>query len=108
MEICNPTAQPTARILDYNRNGNTISIDVEFFNPSTNDLLMSAEVSCGYTYIEDRNSIKMGDSVRGKLVQNVKAGQRLTERLDLYFTSGNSLSYGSPVIEDLQIKKNSK
>jgi hypothetical protein len=104
MEIHNPTAQPTARILDYNRNGNTISIDVEFFNPSTNDHLMSAEISCGYTYIDDRTSIKMGDSVKGNLVQNVKAGERITERLDLYFTNGKSLSYSGPVIEELQIK----
>jgi hypothetical protein len=100
----NPTAQPTARILEYYKNGNIISVDVEFFNPSTKDLLMSAEVSCGYSYIDDRTSIKMGDSVRGKLVQNVKAGLRLTERLDLYFASGNSLSYSSPVIEELQVK----
>ncbi|MDD1699743.1 MAG: hypothetical protein LUQ04_03000 [Methanoregula sp.] len=104
VEFPNPTAQPTARILEYYRNGNTISVEVEFFNPSTKDLLMSAEVSCGYSYIDDRTSIKMGDSLRGKLVQNVKAGQRIAERLDLNFAGGNSFSYSSPVIEELQVK----
>ena len=104
VEFPNPSAQPTAQILEYFRNGNTISVDVEFFNPSTKDHLMSAEISCGYSYIDSRTSIKMGDSVRGTLVQNVKAGERITGRLDLYFASSNSFSYSSPVIEQLQIK----
>jgi hypothetical protein len=97
-------AQPTARIIDYYKNGNVLSVNVEFINPSKKDLLMSVILSCGYSYIDDRTSIKMGDSVKGKLVQNVKAGQRITENLDLYFASGDSLSYSGPVIEELQIK----
>ena len=99
-----PFAQPTARILDYYKNGNAISVNVEFINPSKKDLLMSVRVSCGYSYIDSRTSFKMGDSAKGMLVQNVKAGQRITENLDLYFASGNSLSYSSPVIEELQVK----
>jgi hypothetical protein len=104
VEFPNPNARPTARILEYNKNGNAISVNVEFINPSTKDLLMSVDVSCGYSYIDDRTSIKMGDSARGMLVQNVKAGQRITESLDLYFASGHSLSYGFPVIEELKVK----
>ena len=99
-----PFAQPTARILDYYKNGNAISVNVEFINPSKKDLLMSVRVSCGYSYIDSRTSFKMGDSVKGMLMQNVKAGQRITENLDLYFASSNSLSYSSPVIEELQVK----
>ena len=100
----NPTAQPAARILDYYKNGDTISVDVEFINPSKKDLMMSVEVSCGYNYIDDRTKIKMGDSARGMLMQNVKAGQRTTEMLYLNFASGHSYSYSSPVIEELKIK----
>jgi len=101
----NPTARPTAQILDYYKNGNTISVNVEFINPSKEDLLMSVGVSCGYRYIDDRTSIKMGDSAKGMLVQNVKAGQRITEDLDLHFVSGHSYSYDCPVIEELKVKK---
>jgi hypothetical protein len=97
-------AQPTAQILGYYKNGNAISVNVEFINPSTKDLLMSVTVSCGYSYIDDRTSIKMGDSARGRLVQNVKAGQRITESLNLNFAGGSSYSYGYPVIEELMIK----
>jgi hypothetical protein len=100
----NPTARPTAQILDYFKNGNTISVNVEFINPSKEDLLMSVSISCGYRYIDDRTSIKMGDSAKGMLVQNVKAGQRITEGLDLHFVSGHSYSYDCPVIEELKIK----
>jgi hypothetical protein len=96
-EVAN--AQPTARIVQCNRNGNTLSVEVEFINPSTKDLQMSAVVSCGYSYIDDRTNFKMGDSTRGMLVQNVKAGQRVTKRLDLNFAEGKSISYDYPVLE---------
>jgi hypothetical protein len=104
VEFPNPTARPTARILEYYKNGNVISVDVEFINPSTKDLLMSVVVSCGYSYIDDRTSIKMGDSASRILIQNVKAEQRITKRLDLYFVSGYSYSYDYPVIEELNVK----
>jgi hypothetical protein len=100
----NQDAEPTARILDCYRNGDEISVNVEFFNPSLKDIRMSVIVSVGYTYIDDRTSIKMGDSAKGVLVQNVKAGQRVTEVLYLGLANGNSLSYSYPVIEELKVK----
>lgn len=99
-----PFAQPTARILDYFKNGNGISVNIEFTNPSKEDLMMSVDVSCGYSYIDDRTHIKMGDSARGVLVQNVKTGQRITELLDLHFVNGYSYSFDYPVIQELKIK----
>ena len=104
VEFPKPDAQPTARILEYSRNGNAIFVNVEFINPSAKDLLMTVEVRCGYNYIDDRTGIKMGDSARGIIVQNVKAGQRVTTSRDLYFASGHSLSYDSPIIEELTVK----
>jgi hypothetical protein len=104
VEFPNPTAHPTARILDYYRNGDAISVEVEFINPSTKDLQMSGVVSCGYTYIDDRTSIRMGDSARRIFVQNVKAEQRVTKRLGLYFVSGHSYSFDYPVIEELKVQ----
>jgi hypothetical protein len=104
MKFPDPLARPDARILDYFKNGNGISVHVEFINPSKEDLMMMASVSCGYSYIDDRTSFKMGDSAKGKLLQNVKAGQRITANLDLYFVSGRSYSFDSPVIDELTIK----
>jgi hypothetical protein len=96
--------QPTARVLECYKNGNALSVDIEFINPSRKDLQMSAAVSCGYSYIDARTGIKMGDSTRGTLSQNVKAGQRITKVLYLNLVNGNSLSYSYPVIEELKVK----
>jgi hypothetical protein len=100
----NPNAEPTARILDCYKNGDEISVNVEFFNPSPKDLRMSVIISVGYSYIDDRTNIKMGDSAKGVLVQDVRAGQRITKPLTLSFASGHSFTYNSPVIEELKIK----
>jgi len=95
---------PTARIVEFFRNGDVISVNVEFINPSLKDLVMSAELSCGYSYIDDRTSIKMGDSVRGKVTEYVEAGDRVTTRADLYFASGHSYSYDPPTIIEITFK----
>jgi len=94
---------PTTRILKYYKNGNVISVNVEFINPSSKDILMSVVVSCRYSYIDDRTLIKMEDTSIGMSRQNVNAGQRITEWLDLYFARSNILSYDSPVIEELEV-----
>jgi hypothetical protein len=96
--------QPTARVLECYKNGNALSVDIEFINPSRKDLQMSVVVSCGYSYIDARTGIKMGDSTRGTLVQNVKAGQRITKGLYFNLVNGNSLSYSYPIIEELKVK----
>jgi hypothetical protein len=104
VEFLDPFVQPTARILECYKNGNSISIDVEFINPSTKDYLMSVKVGCGYHYIDDRTGIKMAESSGGTLMTNVKAGQRITKSLVLYLANGHSLSYDYPVIQELTIK----
>ncbi len=94
---------PTARILDYYKNGNIISVNVEFINPSTKDLLMSVVVSCRYTYIDDRTLIKIEDTSTDISEQYVSAGQRITERQNLYLGTDNILNYDRPVIKELTI-----
>jgi len=96
--------QPTVRVLECIKNGDYLSVDIEFINPSRKDLQMSGVVSCGYSFIDDRTGSKMGDSARGSFMQNVNAGQRLTKTLVLNLVNGNSLSYSYPVIEELKVK----
>jgi hypothetical protein len=96
--------EPTARVLECYKNGDRLSVNIEFINPSRKDLQMSGTVSCGYSYIDDRTNSKMGDSARGTFVQNVNAGQRITKELVLNLVNGNSLSYSFPVIEELKVK----
>ena len=97
-------AQPTARIHEYFKNGNALTVNVELFNPSKKDILMSVVIRCGYSYIDDRTSIRMGDSTGGMLVQNVKAGQRIIKGLNLNFASGHSYSYDPPEIRELSVE----
>jgi hypothetical protein len=96
---------PTARILEYYKNGNGISVNVEFLNPDAVDHTISLDISAGYSYIDDKTHVKLGDSARVKKSLFIKAGQRETQRVDLHFTSsGSSISFSYPQIEDLTVK----
>jgi len=95
---------PTARILTYYKNGNVISVNVEYINPSTKDLLMSVVVSCRYTYIDDRTLLKIDDTSIDISEQYVTAGQRITEWQDLYVAGNTILNYDKPVITELKIQ----
>ena len=95
---------PTARILEFFKNGNGISINLEFINPTTKPLTISVEVSCGYSYIDSMSNIKLRDSAKSIFVQRVDGGQHLTQRLDLNFESGSSYNYDVPAITNISIK----
>ncbi len=101
----NPTARPTAQILDYYKNDNVVSVYVEFINPKSVDHTMSAAISVGYTYIDGRSYVKLGDSAQAMTVVFVKAGQTEIKKVDIYLTNSDSLiSFDSPVIQELKIK----
>ena len=105
VEFPNPTARPTAQILAYYKNGNVVSVEVEVINPESVDHTISVDLSIGYTYIDDRSHVKFGDSAQAKTVLFVKAEERETKRVDMYFTSSNSvMSFDNPVIDELQVK----
>jgi hypothetical protein len=89
-------SKPTVRILKSFKNGNGVGVEVEFINPTQNDITMSAEVICGYTYIDGRTSIRMGDSVRSRASEYVEAGRRVTRTVELYFADGSAYSYDEP------------
>jgi len=97
-------SKPTARILNYYKNGNIISVNVEYINPSAKDLLMSVVLSCRYTYIDDRTLLKIEDTSIDISEQYVNAGQRTTDWQDLYLGTDNILNYDRPVIKELKIQ----
>ena len=105
VEFPNPTARPTAQILDYYKNDNVVTVYVEFINPESVDHTMTAALSVGYTYIDGRSHVKLGDSAQAMTVVFVKAGEREIERVEIYLTNSDSLiSFDSPVIQELKIK----
>jgi len=90
--------EPTVRIVDYVRNGDEITVKIEFINPTTRPLVMSAEVSCGYSYIESRTNNRVGNLAQGQIFSTVNAGDRITKILTLYLVSGYDYNYEIPVI----------
>ena len=105
VEFPNPTAEPSAQILNYYKNGNTISVLVEFINPDSADHTIHADLSVGYTYIDGRSKTKMGDSAHTRTAQSVKAGQKETQVVDIYLAGSDYiLSFSNPVIEEIRVK----
>jgi hypothetical protein len=94
-------AKPTARIAGYYTSGDQITITVEFINPSAKDLSMSAEVKCGYTYIESRSNNRVGSIAQGIVNANVKSGNRVMETVYLNLASGYSYVYSIPTISSI-------
>ncbi len=91
-------SKPVVRILRSYKNGDGVGVEVEYINPTQKDLTMSAELSVGYSYIDSRTSIRMGDSVRSKASEWVEAGHRVTRTVELNFAYGSSYTYDEPAI----------
>jgi hypothetical protein len=94
-------SKPTVRILKSFKNGNGVSVDVEFINPTQKDLAISVDIGSGYTYIDSRTNVRMGESVRSKATEYVEAGRRVTRTVDLNFVYGSSYSYDEPTISGI-------
>ena len=96
---------PTAHIIEYYRNGDAVSVTLEFINPESVDHTISLDLSVGYTFIDGRSHVKLGDSATTKSSMFVKAGQRETKQVDIALGSGGSImSFGNPVVENLKVK----
>ncbi len=91
--------EPTARIVGYSPNGDMISINVEFINPTSQTLTMTADIVVGYSYIDDRSNNREGNFANGQLTETVKPGDRIIRILNVYgYSSGSSYSYSIPSI----------
>jgi hypothetical protein len=88
--------EPTARIIDSYRDGDGVTVVVEFINPSARTLFMTAEVSVGYSFISGRTGQRVGESTRGKAYSDVPAGRRVSENLELGFADGSAYIFDPP------------
>jgi len=92
------SSAPAVQIVGYFLNTDRITIDVEFINPTPQPRTMSAEVSCGYSYIEGRSYNRIGSIAQGHLSSTVNACDRTTESLNFDLASGSSYLYEIPTI----------
>jgi hypothetical protein len=90
--------EPVARIVGYFMNSNQIAVNVEFINPTTETLTMTAEISCGYSYIESRSNDRVGNHAQGLVVATLNSGERTIKMLNLNLASGYSYNFGPPTI----------
>ena len=95
---------PTVRLFEYYKNSQGVTVTVEFINPSESDLSMSAEISVGYSYIDPRTDIRMGDSVRGKIIESLRSGERGSSALNLYFVDGDAYNFDPPTLSNIIYK----
>jgi hypothetical protein len=96
--------EPVVRIAGYYMNGDQIAVNVEFINPTTETLTMSAEISCGYSYIESRCNNRIGNSAQGQVFMTLNPGDRTIKTLNLDLASGYSYTYGIPTITSSSAK----
>jgi hypothetical protein len=96
--------EPTVRIVDFYRNGDMISVNMEFINPTTQPLAMSAEVSCGYSYIESRTNNRVGNLAQGQVFATVNSGDRIVRTVNLDLASGYDYRFEMPVINKVSSK----
>jgi hypothetical protein len=97
--------EPTARITDSYRDGDSVAVVVEFINPSIDNLRMNAEIAVGYSFISGRTGQRVGESARGVAYSDVSAGRRQSEVLHLYFAEGTSYNYDPPALQNIKFTK---
>jgi hypothetical protein len=90
--------EPTVRIIGYSMSADQITVNVEFINPTAKTVAMSAEITCGYSYIESRSDNRVGNVAQGQLYKTLNPGERVMEILDLNIASGYSYSYNIPTV----------
>ena len=96
--------EPTVRIVQYFKNGNGVTVLLEFINPSPKDVKMSTELSVGYSYIDPRSGTRNGESSRTSVIEEMRANSRYTYDINLNFVYGDAYIYDPPQMGQLTIK----
>lgn len=97
-------SEPAIRIAGYYLSDERITVAVEFINPTTQALTMTADVSCGYSCIDSRTYTRLGNSAQGRVYATVNACDRVTQILNLNLASGSSYMYDMPTVRLVSVK----
>jgi hypothetical protein len=96
-------AVPTAEIIGYHPVSDQITIDVEFVNPTPKPLTMSADVTCGYSYVDSRDYNKIRNVAEGHVTATVDGCDRITQTLRFSLGSGYDYVYDNfPTITNVR------
>jgi hypothetical protein len=97
-------SQPTVRIVNSFFADTTDVINLEFINPGKTDLTMTANVGCGYSYVDWNSNQRKNDFTQTPVSQFVKAGDRSTQQVILYMGKGHHVIANEPMIVDVVTK----
>jgi hypothetical protein len=97
-------SEPAIRIVGYYLSNERITVAVEFINPTTRPLTMTADVSCGYSCIDSRTYNRLGNSAQGRVYATVNPCDRVTQILNLNLVSGSSYMYDMPTVTLVSVK----
>jgi hypothetical protein len=90
--------EPTVRIVDYFMSGDQVTVNVEFINPTTKGLTISAEIRCVYSYIDNRSNTRFAHSAGGWVSSSLKPGDRKMQTMRLNVASGSGYIFDVPAI----------
>jgi hypothetical protein len=85
--------EPTVRVTGYRVDGDQMAIDVEFINPTQTPLVMSADITCGYSYIQSMSYTRLTSLVENHQSATLNACDRVTRTLKFTLASGYGYTY---------------
>jgi len=89
---------PTVRIVDTRQDGAKVTVDLEFINPTKNDITFTTTVQCAYSYIDAQTRYRLGNAKQITVTRSVKAGTRSKQSSDIWLSGGRSYIIEIPQI----------
>ena len=91
---------PTVRILDTRQSGSRVTVDLEYINPTKNDLTFTTTVQCAYSYIDPQTKWRKANFKQITVTRSVKAGNTTKQSSDIVMDGGRSYMIEIPQILD--------
>jgi hypothetical protein len=91
---------PTIQIVDTRRVGNTVTVDVEFINPTARDLAMNTTIQLAYSYINPTTHWRTNTFKQGTITRTIRAGAREVRSLNFALTGGSAYIFENPTIQE--------
>jgi hypothetical protein len=89
---------PAVQIVDIRQDGAKVTVDLEFINPSKNDLTFTTTVQCAYSYIDPQTDWRTGNAKQITVTRTVRAGTRAKQSSDIWLSGGRSFIIELPQI----------
>jgi hypothetical protein len=93
---------PTVRITSSFLSGSTLMVGVDLINPDSKTHVISATISCVYSY-SDSHNMRHSDSAQNRISATVKPGENVTQNIQLSLPGGSNVIANDPVVMDVTV-----